>query len=140
MSKTKKVSNEININDEIDKIMELYKSKQINNYDFKKLLNLDLFYYVLFLESISKAIYMTQGHQESDKNFKLSYFSNLVILLIHNIVSYKDKNKIFKENIKYFLYLLSVIKDGHLFLKNIKNIIFIEDEILNKEILTLSSL
>jgi SAM-dependent methyltransferase len=140
MSKTKKVSNEININDEIDKIMELYKSKQINNYDFKKLLNLDLFYYVLFLESISKAIYMTQGHQESDKNFKLSYFSNLVILLIHNIVSYKDKNKIFKENIKYFLYLLSVIKDGHLFLKNIKNIIFIEDEILQKDILTLSSL
>jgi SAM-dependent methyltransferase len=140
MSKTNKVSNEININDEIDKIMELYKSKQINNYNFKKLLNLDLFYYVLFLEAISKVIYMTQGHQESNKNFKLSYFSNLVILLIHNIISYKDKNKIFKENIKYFLYLLSVIKDGHLFLKNIKNIIFIEDEILKKEILTLSSL
>jgi hypothetical protein len=34
MSKTKKVSNEININNEIDKIMELYKSKQINNYVF----------------------------------------------------------------------------------------------------------
>ena len=142
MSKTKKVSNEININSEISKIIDLYKSKQINNYDFNKLLNLDLFYYGLFLETISKIIYMTQGHQESDKNFKLSYFSNLVILLINNILLYKDKNKIFKESIKikYFLYLLSIIKDGHLFLKNIKNILFIEDEILKKDILSLSSL
>jgi SAM-dependent methyltransferase len=140
MSKTKKVSNEININYEIDKIMELYKSKEINNYDFNKLLNLNLFYYVLFLEAISKIIYMTQGHQESDKNFKLSYFSNLVTLLINNILLYKDKNKIFKENIKYFLYLLSVIRDGHLFLKNIKNILFIEDELLKKDILSISSL
>ena len=140
MSKTKKVSNEININEEINKIIELYKSKQINNYDFNKLLNLNLFRYVLFLETISKIIYTTQGHQESDKNFKLSYFSNLVILLINNILLYKDKNKIFKENIKYFLYLLSIIKDGHLFLKNIKNIIFIEDENLKKDILSLSSL
>ena len=57
MSKTKKVSNEININSEISKIIDLYKSKQINNYDFNKLLNLNLFYYVLFLESISKIIY-----------------------------------------------------------------------------------
>jgi len=85
MSKTKKVSNEININEEINKIIELYKSKQINNYDFNKLLNLNLFRYVLFLETISKIIYTTQGHQESDKNFKLSYFSNLVILLIKSI-------------------------------------------------------
>ena len=96
MSKTKKVSNEININSEISKIIDLYKSKQINNYDFNKLLNLDLFYYGLFLETISKIIYMTQGHQELNKNFKLSYFSNLVILLINNILFYKDKNKIFK--------------------------------------------
>lgn len=76
MSKTKKVSNEININDEIDKIMELYKSKQINNYDFNKLLNLNLFYYVLFLESISKIIYMEQGLKNQIKT--LNYLISVI--------------------------------------------------------------
>ena len=109
MSKTKKVSNEIKPITEVDKIIELYKSKQIDNYNFTKLLNLDLDNYILFLETISKIIYTTQGHQESDKNFKLSYFSELVSLLVNNVLTYKNKDKIFQENIKYFLYLLTII-------------------------------
>ena len=142
MSKTKKVSDEIkiNINNEIDKIMELYKSKQIDSYNFTKLLNLDLDNYVLFLETISKIIYMTQGHQESDKNFKLSYFIQLVNLLVNTVLTYKNNAKIFQENIKYFLYLLYIIKDGHKFLQNIKYIIIVNDNNLKKDILTLSSI
>jgi ubiquinone/menaquinone biosynthesis C-methylase UbiE len=142
MSKTKKVSDEIklNIHNEIEKILELYKSKQIDSYDFTKLLNLDLDNYVLFLEKISKIIYMTQGHQESDKNFKLSYFIQLVTLLVNNVLTYKNNDKIFQENIKYFLYLLSIIKDGHKLLQKIKYIIIINDHNLKKDILTLSSI
>jgi hypothetical protein len=145
MSKTKTVSNEIkpithiNVNMEANTIIESYKSKQISNYDFSKLKNLDLEYYASFLEIVSMKIYTAQGHQESDKNFKLSYFSQLVTLLMHSTATYVHRKNLFQHTMKYFLYVLTIIEHGHKFLKQIKDILVLKDEHFKKELLSLSS-
>jgi len=73
------------------------------------------------------------------KNYKLSYFNDLVSLLIDIVISYEHKEKIFQQHVRYFLYILTTIEHGHTFLKQIKNILIIENNDLKKDILTLSS-
>ena len=106
MSKTKSVSAEIkptiNINTEATILFESYKNKQINTYDFSKFKNVNLDTYSSFLELVSSKIYSTQGHQETNKNYKLSYFSQLVTLLMTTVVTYIHRKNLFQKNMKYF--------------------------------------
>jgi SAM-dependent methyltransferase len=145
MSKTKMVSNEIkpityiNINMEANTLLESYKNKQIDTYDFSKFKNINLDVYASFLELISTKIYNSQGHQESDKNFKLSYFSQLVTLLMNTITTYVHRKNLFHQNMNTFLYVLTMIEHGQKFLKQIKDILIVKDENFKKEILSLSS-
>lgn len=128
-----------NTNTEVDLLLDLYNKKKINIYDFNKFKKLDLNLLVSFIELISLKIYMNQKHDSFNKNFKLSYYNNLVSLLVNVIITNIHGKKIFQQNIIYFLYILTIIEHGHKFLKQIKNILVFENEDLKKEILNLSS-
>ena len=130
---------QINISNEVSILLKLYKNNKINTYDFNKFKNIDLNILVSFVELVSLSIYTDKGYQEINKNFKLSYFNGLVSLLIDTVISYTYKEKIFQQNVRYFLYILTTIEHGHQHLKQIKNILYIEDDNLKKEILNLSS-
>lgn len=130
---------QFNISNEVSILLKLYKNNKINTYDFNKFKNIDLNILVSFVELVSLSIYTDKGYQEINKNFKLSYFNGLVSLLIDTVISYTYKEKIFQQNVRYFLYILTTIEHGHQHLKQIKNILIIEDDNLKKEILNLSS-
>ena len=61
------------------------------------------------------------------------------LLLVNVVLTNIHKEQIFKQNIIYFLYILTIIEHGHKFLKQIKNILVFENEDLKKEILNISS-
>lgn len=128
-----------NTNTEVDLVLDLYNNKKINIYDFNKFKKVDLNLLVSFIELISLKIYMNQKHHSFNKNFKLSYYNDLVSLLVNVVLTNIHGKKIFKQNIRYFLYILTIIEHGHNFLKQIKNILVFENEDLKKEILNLSS-
>jgi len=128
-----------NINIEADILLDLYNNNKVSTFDFKKFKNADLNSIVSFIELVSIKIFMNQKHQSFNKNFKLSYYSNLVHLLVNVVLTNIHKEQIFKQNIIYFLYILTIIEHGHNFLKQIKNILVFENEDLKKEILNISS-
>ena len=144
MSVTKTVSNEINTKHdiimEIKEIIKCYKLNLINNYDFTKLKNLNLDNYVYFLEEISMTMYFSIGPIELNKNYKLCYFNQLVNILMNTFITYKYKKEILQKNIKYFLYILTLIEHGHRFLKQIENMLILKDNYFKKDILNVSSL
>ena len=128
-----------NTNAEADILLNLYNNNKISTFDFKKFKNADLNILVSFIEIVSIKIFMNQKHKSFNKNFKLSYYSNLVSLLVNVVLTNIHKDQIFKQNIIYFLYILTIIEHGHKFLKQIKNILVFENEDLKKEILNISS-
>lgn len=132
-------NNQFNTTNEVSILLDLYNKKKINTYDFNKFRNADLDILVSFIELVSLTIYIDQGHQEFNKNFKLSYFDELVSLLVNIVITNIHRDKIFKQSTRYFLYILTTIEHGHRYLKQIKNILFFEDNNLKTEILSISS-
>jgi ubiquinone/menaquinone biosynthesis C-methylase UbiE len=145
MSKTIPVSDEIkpyntfNVNYEVNDLFTFHSSKELDKYDFNKLKNTNMEHFTSFIEQVSTRIYNSQGHQESDKNYKLSYFSQIVTQIINQIINYKHKKNIFQHNMKHFLYVLTLIEHGHKFLKQIKDILTFDKETFKTEILHMSS-
>ena len=127
-------------NTESDILLDLYNNKKINTFDFNKFKTADLDFLISFIELTSLKIYTTnQKHQYFNKNFKLSYYSDLVCILVNIVLTNIHKKNIFQQNMKYFLYILTIITKGHIFLKQIKSILVFENEDLKKDILNLSS-
>lgn len=138
--KANKVSNEINKISQYD--MSTYGDELVTKFGLKKLneFKIDLIQktpvncYGVFVKAVFDRIIMSQGHINENKNYKLSYFEDLISYMIDNICNYPSVSDLFSTQSLDNLYtVLTLTIHGHKYLNKIKK--YMDQKIIHKDVI-----
>lgn len=137
--KAYKVSNEINEYSSPyvgsaygDKLLDKYKNKLINEFEIDKILKAPVNGFGMFIKSVFDRIMTSQGHIQENKNYKLSYFEDLISYMIDNICKYDKVVDLFKtQDLNNVYYVLTLTIHSHKYLNKIKK--YMDEKLINKE-------
>ena len=133
MSNTNTVSNEINFTSEHS--IKLYTQELINSYKLHKLKDLNINkiqnqnnynHYYIFISCIFNYLESNESKNNIIKNYKLSFYEDLICFIIDNLCKYKHVKQVFDIinngfNLMYFVLTCTI--HGHIHLNKIKKYI-----------------